>query len=264
MRGRLAEVLEIPKSEISFSVSGINHLPILNNLIITGRNGKQVLRGWIAKNGLYALTNVRLNTIRDIFHDRLAVKLALFESLDVVFGAGDRHLAEFFPGFLTEAAEFGGKYGLILTTIEQRQELMDQRRRDLESYVSGESREWVKSEEQLAPLMASLLGGPTGEFVINIPNPGQIPSLPHDVVVECSATVDDKGVHPHSLGEIPSAVKGVIVGHIACQELIVEAALTGERQPALAALATDPLVTDPTSAGPMLDEFMRANAKFME
>jgi alpha-galactosidase/6-phospho-beta-glucosidase family protein len=45
--------------------------------------------------------------------------------------------------------------------------------------------------------------------------------------------------------------------------LIVEAALTGRREPALAALATDPLVRDPATVAPMLDELLAANAQFM-
>ena len=34
--------------------------------------------------------------------------------------AGDRHLAEFFPHFLTEASEWGRRYGVELTTMEHR------------------------------------------------------------------------------------------------------------------------------------------------
>ena len=44
--------------------------------------------------------------------------------------------------------------------------------------------------------------------------------------------------------------------------LIVEAALTGQRAPALAALVTDPLLPDPALAGPLLNELLAANAGF--
>ena len=55
----------------------------------------------------------------------------------------------------------------------------------------------------------------------------------------------------------------MIAPHVARQELIVEAALTGRRELALAALATDPLVRDPVTVTPMLDELLAANARFM-
>jgi alpha-galactosidase len=260
----LADVLNIPLTEIAFSVMGINHLPILHNLTIAGRDGQQVLKEWIDQNGMYSLAGERLNTIRDIFYDRLAVKLALFQNLGIVFGAGDRHVAEFFPGFLSEASQLGEKYGVILTTITHRQDLMDQRRLDLETYVDGDSQDWIISDEQLAPIMAALLGGPAGEFVINIPNQGQIADLPRDVVVECSASVDKRGVHPHALGALPAVAKGIMSGHVARQEMIVSAALTGSRELALAALATDPLVVDPSIANEMLSELMMANEKYLE
>ncbi len=263
VRARFAEVFEVSESEIHFSVMGINHLPILHNLMIAGQAGKQFMREWIQKNGTNALIDQHLDSIRDIFYDRLAVKLTLLENLGVIFGAGDRHVAEFFPGFLGDAAQLGRKYGVILTTIAHRQHLMAQRRNDLEAYLAGPAWDWQKTDEQLAPLMAALLGGPSGEFFVNMPNRGQNPDLPLGAVVECSAAVDQRGVHPHALGELPATVKGVLTGHVARQELIVAAALTGRREPALAALVTDPLVSDPSVAALMLDELIEANQKFL-
>jgi alpha-galactosidase/6-phospho-beta-glucosidase family protein len=51
---------------------------------------------------------------------------------------------------------------------------------------------------------------------------------------------------------------------VARQELIVEAALTGRREPALSALATDPLVRDPMTVVPMLDELLVANRAYID
>src|SRR5207253_7480080 len=47
------------------------------------------------------------------------------------------------------------------------------------------------------------------------------------------------------------------------QELIVEAALTGRREPARAAMMTDPLICDPATVDSMLDELMASNAEFV-
>ncbi len=40
--------------------------------------------------------------------------------------------------------------------------------------------------------MAALLGGPPGQFVVNVPNKGQIDNLPRDAVVECGAHIELK------------------------------------------------------------------------
>jgi len=66
-------------------------------------------------------------------------------------------------------------------------------------------------------------------------------------------------VRPLAVGALPHAAYAVIAPHVARQELIVEAALTNQRAPALAALATDPLVRDPATVEPMLDELLEAN-----
>ena len=80
------------------------------------------------------------------------------------------------------------------------------------------------------------------------------------VIAECKA-------HIHatiSLLATEQPAYAAIAGHIARQELIVEAALTGRREPALAALATDPLVRDPATVAPMLDALLEANEKVMQ
>ena len=256
VRKRFAEIFEVPPAEIKFSVMGINHLPILHNLTIAGRDGKHVMRNWIRKNGTFSLVDERLDTVEGVFHDRLAVKLTLFENLDIVFGAGDRHVAEFFPGFLDESIQFGEKFGVILTTIDHRQKLMEQRRQDLTEYVTGPAKQWGSSDEQLVPVMAALSGGTPDEFVINIPNQGQNRDVPRGVVVECSASMDGAGIHPHPPLELPTPVKSIISGHITRQELIVEAVLTRNYENALAALVTDPLIRDLSSVGDMMDEFL--------
>jgi len=223
-----------------------------------------MLRDWLAEHGPFAFVDQHdPDPLRDVFRDRLAVKMTLFEQLGVLFGAGDRHVAEFFPGFLNEASERGRRYGVELTTIAQREELARQRRARIERFVAGEPKELRQSEEQLAPVMAALTGGPAGQFIVNVPNRGQIDNLPREAVVECTAGVDSLGVRPLATGALPHAAYAVIAPHVARQELIVEAALTSRREPALAALATDPLVRDPATAEPMLDELLAANKVFV-
>src|SRR4029077_143007 len=63
---------------------------------------------------------------------------------------GDRHLAEFFPGFLSEASGRGDRYGVLLTTVEHRAETARGRRARREALAQGGSVELVHSDETLA------------------------------------------------------------------------------------------------------------------
>jgi alpha-galactosidase len=261
-RANLAKLFDVPARAIEFAVAGINHLPTLLDFTVGGRAGAPLLQAWLAEHGAFARIDTHTDRapIYDVFWDRLAVKLTLFEQLGVLFGAGDRHVAEFFPNFLTEATGYGDRYGVMLTTIEQREELQRYRRDRVERFAAGAPEQLQPSGEQLAGVMAALAGGPAGRFVVNVPNRGQIDNLSRDVTVECMAEIGPLGLQPLSIGALPHAAYAAIAPHVARQELIVEAALTGDRAPALAALASDPLVRDPASVAPMLDALLAANA----
>jgi alpha-galactosidase/6-phospho-beta-glucosidase family protein len=259
-RKHLTQLFQVPAEAIALDVAGINHLSVILRMRVDGRDGLSLLRAWLAEHSLYEFTAEHIPGIQDIFHDRLAVKLSLFAKLGVLFGAGDRHVAEFLPGFLSPATEWGNRYGVILTTIEHREGLARQRRAGIERFLAGEAGPLAHSDEQLARAMAALAGGQAGRFIVNVPNEGQIDDLPRGAVVECLAEIDTLGVHPLAAGTLPHAAHAIIAPHVDRQELIVEAALTGRREPAL---ASDPLVLDPETVEPMLDELLAANARFM-
>jgi len=259
----LAPLLNVPKESITLDVAGINHLPIIPNFSVDGEDGFPILKAWLAEHSVFEFADQHISDVSDIFKDRLAVKFSLFEKLGILFGSGDRHVAEFFPGFLTETSKRGNRYGVVLTTIEHREKLARQRLVRIKQFVNGASEDFQMSHEQMASVMAAISGGTTGRFIVNVPNEGQIDNLPRDAVVECVAEIDSLGVRPLSVGALSYPAYAVIASHVARQELIVEAALTGRREPALAALTTDPLVHDPETAEPMLDAFLTANEKFM-
>ena len=58
-------------------------------------------------------------------------------------------------------------------------------------------------------------------------------------------------------------ILGLTLKHITNQEMIVEAALTGNKKLALQALVNDPLVRNWEDAAKMLDELLQANADYL-
>ncbi|MBI1878337.1 MAG: hypothetical protein HYR94_08950, partial [Chloroflexi bacterium] len=266
LRRRLARLFAVPVDSIGFEVAGINHLPVILKCRIGHRDGVTMLRKWLAEHGPLGLTTAWRdpNPFQDVFEDRFGVKLTLLEQMGVLFGAGDRHVAEFFSGFPIEASEYGRRYGVEMTKISHREELAAFRRSQIERFDrNGGPADLQKSDEQLAPVIAALAGGPTGQFVVNLPNTGQVDNLPRETVVECMAQIDSLGVRPLATGPLVTAAYAAVAPHVARQELIVEASLTGQNEPALAALATDPLMYDSAIVRPMFDELMAANTEFL-
>ena len=84
----------------------------------------------------------------------------------------------------------------------------------------------------------------------NVPNTGLITNLPDGCCVEVPCLVDNAGIHPCHVGELPPQLAGLNRTNINVQELAVKAALEGDREAVYQAVALDPL----TAAVLTLDE----------
>jgi len=187
----------------------------------------------------------------DSGQDNFRVKMDLLDLYGTFPAAGDRHVCEFIPGYLRSPAEAFDRYGVVLTTIRHREVNLAADTEAVVRQLDGRDRiEITYSGEQVVPIMEalsgteshpSISGGHPGEFVVNIPNRGQVQGLPDDVVVECMATIDRDGIHPVVTPPLPGGILAWVQNHVATHELVVEAALEQRFDLALQALRNDPL-----------------------
>jgi 6-phospho-beta-glucosidase len=77
------------------------------------------------------------------------------------------------------------------------------------------------------------------------------------------AEITSAGAFPHTVGKVPLGVLSTLQPHVVNQELIVQAALTGDYKLALQAMVNDPLVHDLKTARALLDELLAAHAEFL-
>jgi alpha-galactosidase len=101
------------------------------------------------------------------------------------------------------------------------------------------------------------------ELSVNIPNDGCISNLPDDAIVEAPALANASGVHGIHVGELPRGLAAMLRQQIEIQELVVEAGVKGDRNAALQALLLDPTVHSYTQATHMLDDLLKAHAKYL-
>lgn len=104
-----------------------------------------------------------------------------------------------------------------------------------------------------------------GDFhVVNTLNRGGYGFMADDDVVEIKCRVGKNGPVPEKFGPFENThIIGMMRAVKAYERLAVEAALTGDRQKALAALLTHPLVGDYDKAKPMLDEMLEAHRELL-
>ncbi|HUG14812.1 MAG TPA: hypothetical protein VMM78_07295 [Thermomicrobiales bacterium] len=263
VRQTLLTMFEAAEDELELVVAGTNHLPWLLDLRVRGEDGFAMLREH-TRAGKPIPLKPGYTGPREPFQDHWQLKLALFDVFGALPAAGDRHLAEFLPYFLSEQARRGADFGVQLTTIEQRMAIGQDARARYAAWLDGTHQPTLaRSHEAVAPIIAALTHGRSVKTVVNLPNHGQIDNLPRDAVVETLGAVGPTGAHGIAVGPLPSGVLNTVHPHVVNQEMIVEAALTGDRQLALQALLNDPLVRDFRSAAGMLDELLAAHAAFI-
>ena len=76
-------------------------------------------------------------------------------------------------------------------------------------------------------------------------------------------TAGPMGAQAFAVGPLPRGIAGHLKKLVEMQELVVEAALTGDRRLALEALLMDPLVKEYSIAERMLDELLRAHKQYL-
>ena len=262
VRRTVGTMFSVSPDEVTLSLAGINHLSWVLDLAIRGRPSYEAVREALGDGAVPV--SPRPADYPASFGDHWRVKRALLTEYGFLAAAGDRHLAEFFPKFLAAVAEHGAAYGVLPTTIADRDRLAARARRRVERWASGEEvPPPVRSREAVADIIAAVVAGGTHVCAVNLPNRGQIDNLPRGAVVETMGVVAATGAAGSAVGELPEVLLGTLRPHLATQELTVAAALQGDRQLALEALRGDPLVRDRKSAPRLLDDLLRANSHLL-
>lgn len=121
------------------------------------------------------------------------------------------------------------------------------------------------SLEEVVPIIAALWTGTRARVMaVNVPNRGYLPNVPEGAIVEVGAEIDGAGIHPDSMPPVVEPIAGYIATQVALQELIVDAALTGDRALALRAVVEDPASPpDPAACRGMFAELTRLQAEHL-
>jgi alpha-galactosidase/6-phospho-beta-glucosidase family protein len=248
--------------DFEFRVAGVNHLIWVLDMTIRGQDGLQMVRDFVADRRPLPIPEAGSGW-REPFVDRWKLKLQLFELYGALPAAGDRHLAEFFPYFLTEATGRGEDYGVQLTTIPHRRQQVAAARAKVHEAIKGDLPPVERSHEATANIVSAVANGHSTRTIVNLPNTGQIDNLPRGAVVETLAEITSAGAQPLTVGALPNGVLSTLQPHVVNQEMITRAALEGDRDLALQAMVNDPLVPDLETARKLLDDFLTVHAEFL-
>jgi alpha-galactosidase len=117
---------------------------------------------------------------------------------------------------------------------------------------------------QTIDILLSLLdNGNRYVLSLNLPNDGYVSNLKPGAIVEIPAIVGADRIYGLQMGELPTAIAGALDLQTYIMDLVVDAAVKGDRQAALEALIIDPNVPSPDVAEKVLDEMLIAQAGYL-
>jgi len=94
-------------------------------------------------------------------------------------------------------------------------------------------------------------------------NRGAIAGIPDNSVVEVSCMITKDGPNPLAMGKLPVAVNGLVQQIKSFEQMVIEAAVTGDYNTALVAMTINPLVASDKMAKVLLDEMLEAHKEYL-
>lgn len=104
----------------------------------------------------------------------------------------------------------------------------------------------------------------TGDIqYVDVRNNGSIANLPQDCAVEVACRVSADGPKPLATGELKLQINGYVQMIKSFERMVVEAAVSGDRDLAVAALNLNPLCASDEIANVVIDELIEAHKIYL-
>ncbi len=267
---RLCRRLGWKRSEITARASGINHFTFFTE-IRNERTGEDLLpqvREFYARRFFdYPPRTQRIMKAIDrnvvggfvVEFNYMPLVVHLVREYGLVPCSVDSHIGEYLP-FGRDVADFVPApidfHEPVMRRLEQVASWAATTRLPLPLHRMG------RSDEEVMPLIAALWTGKARQILaVNVANRGFIPDVAEGAIVEVGATVDGDGIHPDTMAPLGEPLAGWVATQTAIQDLVVEAALTGDPEIAFEAVRADPTSPpDPDACRRMFDELRTLQA----
>lgn len=235
--------IEVPdRREIELDVSGVNHFTFVTAARYKGVDYMPYLKELAADDASFPdLTETARKRVEEgkWFDSDHLVALRFLRDFGSLGAAGDRHLAEFVPFFLTSDEE-AWRYGFVRTPYSYREQ---EAKRKREKVYAPEELKAVPSDEEGVDILLSLMGERTLKTNINIPNKGQVRYLGDGHIVESNGYISADSIVP-IVSENPTLPIISLEERIAAeQDIALEAIWKDDMDLLFQAFLLDPLVS---------------------
>ncbi|MBN2884218.1 MAG: alpha-glucosidase/alpha-galactosidase [Clostridia bacterium] len=254
---------KVSRKDIGTNVLGINHFTWVDKIDYKGidvfsefmKFARDYHESGFCENGNWNDT---------YFSSGHRVMFDLFLQYGIVAAAGDRHLAEFCPGWYLKNPETAAYWQFSLTPVSWRKaDRMERMEKTNRLYSGLEAPVISETGEEGVRLIKALCGLGNVKSNVNTINKGQHKGLPTGAVVETNAWFSDEGIRPANAGRLPYDVESLVLRHVYNQNQLVRACLDRNEDGVLGVFLNDPLVHLPKGdAVKLFKEMFRMNEVF--
>lgn len=269
----LADYLGVAPDDVNAVSVGVNHFTWLKDITCKGKpvedqlSLERYIEYYNSKH-----PEIETNTTDDEIQRMLTGRnmeyyfnFVLFERFGYFPVGTSNHVAENLPYYCNNLEVMKKYYIRRKGVLPRRQILKDQKVERIRRQLAGEEElpQLKLSDEGFSAIVEALYTGKPIRCIVSMPNQGQITNLPRDVVVETWAEINGSGIFPIMSGDVPPAIIGYMMNIIAEQEITVKAAITGDRNLVVQAMAISPMVQNKDIVEQLTDELLKVHRHFL-
>jgi alpha-galactosidase/6-phospho-beta-glucosidase family protein len=229
------------EKQLEIRFGGVNHFFWMLDFKVNGQDGHALLREKLGEDKIIVDLINESHKDEAGFQSNKYLTGELFETFGILPYVGDRHTCEFLPHMITGSEQRLNKYSIKRTTVDERINMLEIRKENTLKMISGEKQiDYTKSRETAADIVEAISLGKEFIDIVNLPNIGQIPSLPLGGIVESLGVINSLGFTPLTVGPLPEPINRLVLPHVVNSEIIYQAATEGDFELALQALYNDP------------------------
>lgn len=249
---RIAPRLNHSPDEISAWAAGINHFIWLTEL--TSKKTGECLYHTLRERATTHFSE------QPVAYDLLHL-YGLFPS------GGDEHLIEFVPWYTAEDASYGRDYNIdldyVLRTLKYQEDELKNMVNLAKTPGASVSAATAGDAESAVEIIDCITNGNTRLFMANLPNKGAVPRLSPESIVEVPTLVSGAHISGVQVDPLPEGITAQLQNCLWEYELVVDAAVKGDRTLALQALLTNPATKSRKQAQAVLDEILYCHRAYL-
>lgn len=256
MTQSVSEILKVEPEKVRIEFVGMNHFVFGSKVLVNGENRiNEVVTSLINKAADYSPANIvssgwsktflqAMNVLPNPYHQYYYQKQSTLEK-DI-------------DGF--------NNNGTRAEQVQKIEKELFEVYKDLNLDIKPEALEkrgGAYYSDVACSLMSAIYNNSETVMTVNTVNKGAISDLPHDSVIEVNCMITKEGPIPLAVGRLPHQIKADILMMKAFEELVIEAAITGEYEKAYLAFVSNPLIKDEMLSKVVLDDLLEAHKEYL-